>query len=93
MDSEINKLEINKVLETVFLPFWGMTALILDGGEIMLYLKTNSPPYTKQKLLDECQFIHEGDEFLPSRIKLFDDLHKYYLEKYEDPRRKTYIGK
>lgn len=71
-----------KVLETVYLEHWGTTALILEGGEIRVYLETNSKPKTKQMFIGSCPNWSMKDSFFSSRIKLFDDLYKYYLEKY-----------
>lgn len=84
MDSRIEGNEILKVLETVYLPSWGTTALILEGGEIRVWLESQpSRPKTRQMFINDVPESCRGSSFFNSRIKLFDDLHKYYLRNYE----------
>ena len=72
-----------KVLETVYLEYWGTTALILEGGDIRVYLESPpARPKTKQMFIDSILPNYRSGTFFNSRIRLFDDLDKYYLENY-----------
>jgi len=75
-------MEIKKIIETVFLPEWGSPAYICEGGNIYIEL-TAGRWYNKQEFLNNELWKTFNELFTRPRLETFEELEKYYKDKYE----------
>lgn len=76
--TEETKIEdILDVLKIVYLPNWSTHAYICKDGKIYVQLMQNRC-FTKEEFMDSAEFKGLNNKFKATRIKLFDDLQKYY---------------
>ena len=79
MGTQIEKTEIKNLLEMVYLPYWNTHAYICKDGTIYVQLILGKF-HTKREFY-ELEKDKHNDDFMESRMRLFDDLKDYYNEK------------
>jgi hypothetical protein len=76
-------MDIKSVLEIAFLPNWNTHAYICKDGEIWIQLILGKC-FNKEMFENSSEFKNMfNEEEINKRRELFDELYKYYKEKYQ----------
>jgi len=76
-------MDLKKVLEIVYIPSFSTHAYICEGGEIYIQLQLGKC-YTRNEFLNSESFKFLNVKSMQTRLSLFDELSKYYSNKYEN---------
>ena len=71
--------EIKDILQIVYLPDWNTHAYICKDGAIYIQIILGRC-FTREKFIEFEKDTKHNREFINRRLKLYDDLEKYYIK-------------